>query len=198
MRLIVIAAVVGGVGLAGGGISLVASCGGAQPPPTRGVIENDVGEWSFRRYQSVLDVEVWVRDNSAVAHTASYAHKEAEKRGKLGEDDVVNAFVTRYQSDIGVERALVQFARRLASESSYRVTEHEVGGVRLIEIRGSGEVWAMWPARAHVIKIGGPGIEAIPEGLVDAYGQRYPSRLQAGALDAPLPPPDTPVRKGAK
>lgn len=197
MRFIVIAAVAG-VGVVGGGIPLVASCGGAQPPPTRGVIENDVGEWSFRRYQSVLDVEVWVRDNSAVAHTASYAHKEAEKRGKLSEVDVVNAFVTRYQSDVGVERGLVQFARRLASESSYRVSEQEVGGVRLIEIRGSGEVWAMWPARAHVIKIGGPGLETIPEAIVDAYGEKYPSRLQAGALDAPLPSTDSAAGKGAK
>jgi hypothetical protein len=197
MRFIVIAAVAG-VGVVGGGIPLLASCGGAPPEPTRGVIENDVGDWSFRRYQSMLDVEVWVRDNSAVAHTASYASKEAEKRGKLAEKDVVSAFVTRYQSDIGVERALVQFARRLASESSYRVTEEDVGGVRLIEIRGSGEAWAMWPARAHVVKIGGPGVDAIPEAIIAAYGERYPSRLQAGALDAPLPLPDTAVRKGAR
>ena len=182
----------------GGGIALVASCGGAQPPPTRGVIESDVGAWTFRRYQSMLDVEVWVRDNSAVAHTASYANVEAEKRGRLQEDDVVNAFVTRYQSDVGVERALVQFARRLASESSYRVSEREVGGVRLIEIRGVGEVWAIWPARAHVVKIGGPGRESIPEALIDAYAERYPSQLHAGALDAPLPPPDAAAREGAK
>ena len=197
MRFIVIAAVAG-VGVVGGGVPLVASCGGAQPPPTRGVIESDVGGWSFRRYQSVLDVEVWVRDNTAVAHTASYASKEAEKRGKLSETDVVNAFVTRYQSDIGVERALVQFARRLASESSYKVSEQDVGGVRLIEIRGSGESWAMWPARAHVIKIGGPGLGAIPEAIISAYGERYPSRLKEGALDAPMPLPDTAPRKGAK
>ncbi|HWM87815.1 MAG TPA: hypothetical protein VNO33_18300 [Kofleriaceae bacterium] len=151
------------------------------------MIENDVGGWSFRRYQSVLDVEVWVSDNNAVAHTASYAHKDAEKRGRLSDEDVVSAFVTRYDSDQGIERALVQFARRLSGESGYRVAEREVGGVRLIEIRAAGEAWAMWPARQHVIKIGGPGRESIPEALVEAYGERYPSGLDSGALDAPLP-----------
>jgi len=180
-------AVLAGAVLAGGGLGLAAGCGGPQVQPTRGVIETDVDGWSFRRYQSVLDVEVWVRDNRAVAHTASYAHKEAEKRGHLSDEDVVNAFVTRYQAELGVERALVQFVRRLASESGYRVEEREVGGVRLVEIRGAGEVWAMWPAARHVVKIGGPGRESIPAALVQAYGERYPSRLRPGALEAPLP-----------
>jgi hypothetical protein len=188
MRSIVIAAVAG-VGLAGTGIPLVTSCGGAERPPSRGVIEGDIDAWSFRRYQSLLDVEVWVNDNRAVAHTASYAHKDAEKRGKLTEQDVVVAFVTRYQRDAGIARALVQFVRRLASESGYRIAEREVKGVRLVEIRGTSEVWAMWPSQSHVIKIGGLGRSSVPDAIIRAYGARYPSRLQAGALDAPLAPP---------
>jgi hypothetical protein len=186
MQSVAFAALAGAV-LAGAGIGLAAGCGGPQVQPARGVIENDVDGWSFRRYQSVLDVEVWVSDNRAVAHTASYAHKEAEKRGRLSDEDVVNAFVTRYQAEAGVERALVQFVRRLATESGYRVEERELGGVRLVEIRGAGEVWAMWPARRHVVKIGGPGRDSIPAALVEAYGERYPSHLQPGALEAPLP-----------
>ena len=177
------AALVGGIA----GIALVLACGGPQPPPPRGVIEGDVDGWSFRRYQSVLDVEVWVSHNRAVAHTASYAHKEAEKRGHLSDEDVVNAFVTRYQAEAGIDRALVQFVRRLAGESGYRVEEQEVGGVRLVEIRGAGEVWAMWPAQRHVVKIGGPGRDSIPAALVEAYGKQYPSRLRPGALEAPPP-----------
>jgi hypothetical protein len=184
------------VALGGAGTALASGCGGAEVAPPRGVIESDVDGWSFRRYQSVLDVEVWVSDNRAVAHTASYAYKQAEKRGRLSEDDVVSAFVTRYQSDAGIERALVRFVRRLASESGYRVEEREIGDVRLVEIRGAGEVWAMWPARRHVVKIGGPGRQSIPEPLVEAYAERYPSRLAAGALDAPLPSP--PVKGGEK
>jgi hypothetical protein len=187
MRCATIAAVAG-VAWAGSGIALVTACGGAEPPPVRGVIENDVDGWTFRRYQSVLDVEVWVEDNRAVAHTASYALDEAVKRGRLREEDVVSAFVTRYQSDLGIERALVQFARRLSSESGYRVEERELGGVRLLEVRGTTEVWVIWPAMAHVVKIGGPGRASIPEALVEAYGKRYPSRLAPGRLDAPLAP----------
>jgi hypothetical protein len=180
-----------GIGLALG-LTVGSGCGGAERPPPRGVIENDVGGWSFRRYQSVLDVEVWVSDNRAVAHTASYARKEAEKRGRLGDDDVVSAFVTRYDSDDGVDRALVQFVRRLASESGYRVEERSVDGIRLIEVRGAGEVWATWPSARHVVKIGGPRRAAIPEALIGAYARRYPSHLAEGALEAPLPGADEP------
>ena len=173
---------------------LLSGCGGPGTPPARGVIENDLGGWSFRRYQAVLDVEVWVPNNPAVAHTASYARKDAEKRGHLADTDVVNAFVTRYKTDRGIDRALIRFVRRLARESGYRVEEHTIGDVRVVEVRGAGEAWAMWPARRHVVKIGGPGLASIPEGLVGAYGERYPSRLKEGALDAPLPPgPDEPT-----
>lgn len=167
---------------------LAIACGGPDAPPARGVIEGDVDGWSFRRYQSVLDVEVWVPNNRAVAHTASYARKEAEKRGRLSEQDVVSAFVTRYQSDTGIERALIKFVRRLAQESGYRVEEREVGDVRLVAVSGAGETWALWPSRRHVVKIGGPGRRDVPESVIEAYGERYPSELRAGALDAPLPP----------
>jgi hypothetical protein len=159
-----------------------------------------VGGWGFRRYQSVLDVEVWVAENRAVAHTASYARVAAEKRGRLGEDDVVSAFVTRYQSDAGIDRALIRFARRLAGESRYRVEEREVSGVRLVEVRGAGEVWAIWPAERHVVKLGGPRREEVPAALIAAYAELYPSRLRPGALDAPLPTPAgeaAPARGGA-
>jgi hypothetical protein len=168
-------------------LALAVACGGPDTPPARGVIENDVDGWSFRRYQSVLDVEVWVPENRAVAHTASYARKDAEKRGRLSEQDVVSAFVTRYQNERGIERALVKFVRRLAQESGYRVEEREVGDVRLVAVQGAGETWAIWPARRHVVKIGGPGRRDVPESVVEAYGERYPSELKAGALDAPLP-----------
>jgi hypothetical protein len=172
----------------------IAACGGPDAPPRRGVIESDVDGWSFRRYQSVLDVEVWVPGNRAVAHTASYARKEAEKRGRLGEEDVVSAFVTRYQRNSGIERALVKFVRRLAQESGYRVEEREVGDVRLVAVSGGGEAWALWPSRRHVVKIGGPGRRDVPEAVIEAYGERYPSVLKAGALDAPLPGGAEPAR----
>ena len=48
-------------------IVLLGACGGRPPPPPRGVVEADVGDWRFRRYQEVLDVEVWVDGNRGVA-----------------------------------------------------------------------------------------------------------------------------------
>jgi hypothetical protein len=90
-------------------------CAGQLPPPTRRVIESDVGGWHFRRYQRTVDVEVYVQDNPAVAHTASYARVEAEKAGRLTEGDVASVFVTEYAHDDAVAPTLVRFARRLSN-----------------------------------------------------------------------------------
>ncbi|MCP4447190.1 MAG: hypothetical protein GY811_17850 [Myxococcales bacterium] len=163
------------------------ACGGPSKPPKRGVIETDVENWGFRRYQSVLDVEVWVAKNRAVAHTASYARKTSEKKGRTNDEDVINVFVTRYKKKQGVRRALVVFVRRLAQQSGYKVSEKKISGVRLFDIRGPNEHWVFWSAKRHVVKLGGRGIESIPEDLIDAYAERYPSKLKAGVLEGPLP-----------
>lgn len=163
------------------------ACGGVGKPPKRGVIERDVDSWGFRRYQSVLDVEVWVAKNRGEGHTASYVRKSSEKQGRIDEGDVVNAFVTRYEQDEGVARALVTFARRMAQQSGYEVEENRMAGVRLIEVKGPTEFWVFWPAKKHVIKIGGRGLRSVPESLVKAYAERYPSKLTARALEGPLP-----------
>ena len=151
-------------------------------------MEQNVGSWNFRRYQQVLDIEVWVDQNKAVAYTASYARASAEKRGRLERGDVVNAFVTRYDSDDGVLRSVVKFARRLAQESGYVVEEKGIGGVRVIHISGHGETWALWSSKLHVVKIGGRDVDSIPSDLVKAYAKRYPSRIASGVLEGPLPP----------
>ncbi len=169
-------------------LGLVLACGGPSKPPKRGVIEGSVSSWRFRRYQAVLDVEVWVPNNRAAAHTASYVKHSAEKRGAIGENDVVNVFVTRYKSDDGILRALVKFVRRLAQESAYVVEEKKLGGTRVLVVSGAGELWALWAARRHVIKVGGRGLRSIPESIVEAYDDRYPSTLKVGILDGPLPP----------
>lgn len=163
------------------------ACGGPDKPPKRGVIESNVSSWNFRRYQAVLDIEVWVPKNRAAAHTASYVRKSAEKIGRIDDGDVVNAFVTRYKRDVGISRALVKFARRLAQESGYVVQEKKVDGTRLILVTGAGEAWAMWAAKRHVVKIGGRGLEKVPQSVIEAYAERYPSRLKSGVLEGPLP-----------
>jgi hypothetical protein len=174
-----------------------AGCGGRPPPPPRGIIEGDVGAWHFRRYQELLDVEVWVPGNRAVAYTASYVRDEAEKRGRIEDRDLANAVVTRYDREAGVARAVAKFARRLAQEAGYQVEDTSVKGVHLVVVTGGDETWALWAAARHVVKIGGRGIAGLPEGLIDAYGQRYPSVLSGDVLEGPLPPgPDEAKPKG--
>jgi hypothetical protein len=164
------------------------SCGGRPPIPRRGVVEGDVGGWKFRRFQPVLDVEVWVADNQAEAFTASYVREEAERRGRISDRDVVSVFVTRYQLDRGVLRETVKLARRLAQEAGYSVEEGTVGGVRAVTIIGHGEAWVMWAAGKHVVKVGGRGRDDVPSGVVEAYGERYPSVMPGSVLEGPLPP----------
>ncbi len=168
-------------------IIVIAACGGSPPIPKRGVVEGDLGSWKFRRFQPVLDVEVWVEGNKAEAFTASYVTDHAEKLGKVEDKDIVNVFVTRYESADGVVRETVKLARRLASEQGYQVDENKIGGARALSITGNGEAWVMWPAKKHVVKVGGRGRENVPEAMVESYADRYPSQLPGGSLEGPLP-----------
>lgn len=170
------------------GIVILLACGGRPPVPKRGVVEGDLGAWKFRRFQPVLDVEVWVDGNPAQAYTASYVAEEAEKRGHVEDKDVVNVFVTRYEKPDGVLRETVKLARRLAAEGGYQVDEDKIGGVRALTINGHGEAWVMWAAKQHVVKVGGRGRDGVPESVVESYGERYPSEIPGGALEGPLPP----------
>jgi hypothetical protein len=185
MRLLAVASVV----------LALAACGGHPPVPKRGVVEADLGSWKFRRFQPLLDVEVWVEGNKGEAFTASYVTADAEKRGHIEDKDIVNVFVTRYETDAGVVRATVKLARRLASEGGYQVDEDKIGGVRALTISGHGESWVMWPAAKHVVKVGGRNRDGVPKAVVASYGDRYPSKLPGGALEGPLPPgpPDSDV-----
>jgi hypothetical protein len=178
---------------------LTASCGGHPPVPKRGVVEGDLGAWKFRRFQPVLDVEVWVENNKAEAYTASYVAEDAEKRGHVEDKDVVNVFVTRYDRDDGVVRATVKLARRLAAEQGYQVDESKIEGARTLTINGHGESWVMWPAKRYVVKVGGRGRNDVPKALIASYTDRYPSQLPGGALEGPLPAgPDSRAKKPDK
>lgn len=166
---------------------VLAGCGGHPPVPKRGVVEADLGSWKFRRFQPVLDVEVWVEGNPAKAYTASYVAGDAEKRGHVEDKDVVNVFVTEYAKDAGVVRETVRLARRLAAEQGYQVDESKIGGARTLTISGHGEAWVMWPASRYVVKVGGRGRGDVPSSIVKDYADRYPSLLPGGALEGPLP-----------
>jgi hypothetical protein len=171
-------------------IVMIAACGGHPPPPPRGVMESDLGDWKFRRFQPLLDVEVWVKDNKAEAYTATYVNDRAEREHptRLGDKDLVNVFVTRYARPDGVLREMVRFVRRLAQEAGYQVDETKIGGVRVVTIAGHDEWWAMWAATGAVVKVGGRGRSDAPSDLVKSYGARYPSVISGGVLEGPLPP----------
>ena len=188
MRVLVLAAVVAASSCAG--------CGGHPPIPVRGVVEADLGGWKFRRFQGpLLDVEVWVEGNKAEAYSASYITAEAEQRGRIEDKDLVNVFVTRYETSDGVVRATVKLARRLAADNGYQVQEDKIAGARTLTITGRGETWVMWPSNHHVVKVGGRGRRDVPSSMVEPYVDRYPSQLPGGALEGPLPPgrDDTPA-----
>lgn len=174
----------------------VMACGGKPPIPKRGVVEADLGSWKFRRFQGpLLDIEVWVEGNRGEAFSASYITADAEKSGRVSDRDIVNVSVTRYERDEGVLRATVKLARRLAAENGYQVEEGKVGGARALTIKGANEMWVMWPAASHVVKVGGRGRESVPSSMVERYASRYPSQLPGGALEGALPPgPDSEVK----
>ena len=177
-------------------VALVVACGGAPPVPTRGVVEADLGAWKFRRFQGpLLDVEVWIEGNPGEAFSASYVTGDAEKRGRIGDEDLVSAIVTRYERPDGVIRETVKLVRRLAQDKGYQVDEAKIEGVRALTITGPGEAWVMWPSRNHVVKVGGRGRTSVPASVVESYGERFPSQLPGGSLEGPLPPgPDSAPR----
>lgn len=171
------------------------ACGGHPPVPKRCVVESDLGSWKFRRFQGpMLDPEVYVENNQAEAFSASYITADAEKRGRIEDQDLVNVTVTRYATNDGVVRATVKFARRLAAEKGYQVEEDKIAGARALTISGPDEMWVLWPAKAYVVKIGGRGRRDVPKAMVESYADRYPSQLPGGALEGPLPagPDETP------
>lgn len=174
----------------------LAACGGHKPVPKRLVVEGDLGDWRFKRFQGPLvDVEVWVQNNRAEAFTASYITADAEKRGKIDDKDLVNVFVTRYEKPDGVVRATVKFARRLAQEHHYTVEEDKIAGARALTITSPTESWVLWASTKYVVKVGGRGLSKVPKSMVAPYADRYPSQIPGGSLEGALPPgPDDEVK----
>src|SRR5678816_2912591 len=145
-------------------------CGGHPPVPPRGVVEADLGSWKFRRFQGpLLDVEVWVEGNKAEAYSASYITADAEKRGRIEDKDLVNVFVTRYQSADGVVRATVKLARRLAADDGYQVEEDKIACLRTLPTTRCTQARSMAPSDVYKSKAGKRGRSDVPKSMIEPY-----------------------------
>jgi hypothetical protein len=138
--------------------------------PARFVIERDIGAFSYRRYQRVLDVEFAIEGNTAEGHTATYVRRTGS------EIEYVNAFVTVYSAPTGLAAEIRRLVRSLAS---YDVTVVDFGGHVFHLDGGDGDTSVLWVSGRHLVKIGGTGSEPLTRDVVSAYMSAFPSDLDA-------------------
>jgi hypothetical protein len=150
-----------------------AGCGPTLPP--RYVIEREVGDYAYRRYQHVLDVELVVPENRGDGHTAVYVQRAAAAAGE-GRDDMhlVSAFVSVYDHAASLAAEVKVRIEELASYE-VRVVEREGENVWLLD--GGGDRWLLWVSGRFVVKLGAPGGGELPDALVERYLDLYPSDL---------------------
>lgn len=149
-------------------LSSVIGCGPSLP--ARFVLERDVGHFSYRRYQRVLDVEFPIEGNGAEGHTATYV-----RRSERGEPPYVNVFVTVYEHPASLT---AEVRHQVQGLSSYEVAVSDVGGGRAWTLDGGdGDRWVVWVSSRYVVKIGGNAPAEATREVVEAYMGMYPSDL---------------------
>lgn len=149
-------------------LGFVEACGGSLP--ARFVIEHDLGDLSYRRYQHVLDVELPVEGNAAEGHTATYVRREPS-----GAIPYVNVFVTVYDHAPGLAAEIRQHVSSLAS---YTFSVVDLEGGRMFALDGgSDDRWWLWVSGNRVVKVGGTADEALVRRVLGAYLSVYPSDL---------------------
>lgn len=149
-------------------VLLFVGCGASIPP--REVLERDVGDFRYRRYQHVLDVEFPVEGNAAEGHTATYV-----RRGSRDETAVATAFVTHYAHAASLTADIGDVVRTL---STYTTSVADVGPGYAWRLDGpAGDKWILWVSGHRVVKLGAPPGEDIPEDLLDVYMDIFPSDL---------------------
>lgn len=147
--------------------TLASGCGPSIP--ARFVLERDIGELTYRRYQRVLDVELAIEGNPAVGHTATYVRRSGE-----GAIPYVNAFVTVYERAGGLAAEIRRLMRSLAS---YDVEVVDVGGRVFYLDGGPGDRWYLWVSQNRVVKVGGTASEDRVRAVLSEYLGLYPSDL---------------------
>lgn len=149
-------------------LAFEAACGPSIP--ARFVLEHDLGDLSYRRYQRVLDVELPVEGNAAVGHTATYV-----RRSDTAGVPYVNAFVTVYDHAPGLA---AEIRAHVDSLASYRSSVVDIEGGRAFALDGGpSDRWWLWVSANRVVKIGGTADEALTRRVISAYMGVYPSDL---------------------
>ncbi|MEM1418729.1 MAG: hypothetical protein AAGH15_27790, partial [Myxococcota bacterium] len=149
-------------------VALVLACGPSLPP--RYVVEGDVEGYGFRRYQHVLDVEVPIAGNPAEGHTATYVQRRSDGAQVV----LATAFVTVYERPASVAAEVRERLDELGSYTLSTVREHRAYVWRL---RGGEVPWLLWVSGRHLVKLGGPPGERVPDAILARYLRLYPSDL---------------------
>jgi hypothetical protein len=144
----------------------LAACG-SEPPP-RYVVEEDLGGYTYRRYQQVLDIELPIEENAAVGYTAVYLRR-------VGEDvRIASAFVTVYER---TDSLVAEILERLDTIQSYEREVVKREREYVWRLTGDDHEWLLWVSGHHVVKLGGPLDGEVPEAIAEAYLDLYPSDL---------------------
>ena len=147
-------------------IAAVVGCAHAELSE-RHVIEADVGDWVYRRYQKVEDIEFSVPNAGGVGHTAVYQTRETMGRPNVPRTAMAVAFVTEYESATEVAKTLDDKVQQL---KGYKIKKEK----EFWRITGDGDAWALWASGKYIVKVGVPEGSEVPKELIKAYRQVYP------------------------
>lgn len=148
---------------------LLTLLGCASSLPPRYVVERNLGDYEYRRYQRTLDVEFRVPNNPAEGHTAAYVAGTSES----GRVRVATAFVTVYERGTGLAAYVKAQIEGLGSYESRVVRE---SGEYVWSLDGGDDRWLVWVSGRHVVKLGAEG-QDVPDDVADRYLSLYPSDL---------------------
>jgi hypothetical protein len=139
--------------------------------PMRYVIERDLGSYHYRRYQETLEAELPIAGNRAHGHNAVYLQRNAQGVA------AISAFVTVYERPARLTETV---RAELAQLPGYELRTEKIAGqyVWLLAAKTETSFW-IWPSGQHLVKLGAPAGQAVPESIADPYASLYPSDLDS-------------------
>lgn len=137
--------------------------------PARYVIERDLGDYHFRRFQRALHGDIPVASNPGRSYSAAYM------RQRGGTLQIVSALVTVYEHP---ERLTETVRAQLAALPGYTLSSPSIAGQFAWQLRADAEpTYWIWPSGSHLVKLGAPAGQDVPQSIASAYASLYPSDL---------------------